>query len=82
MSSRVILLILLAVQVFLIIGFKLFNVELLYYLSLILGIATVGYAFSIQCHACGRRQVFRGLSAFDLRLPGEKCYFCKCDLNK
>lgn len=45
MSSRVILLVLLATQVLLIIGYKLLKFEQLYYPSLILGIATIGYAF-------------------------------------
>ena len=42
------------------------------------GFVVLAYAFSIRCPVptCGARQVFRGWSAFDARLPGEQCYNC------
>lgn len=81
-SARVNLIILLVGQVVLIIGYNIFKAEWLFYSNLVFSIVTVGYAFSIRCNTCGKHQVFRGWSFFDLRLPEEKCYFCKNDLNK
>jgi hypothetical protein len=54
-----------------------------YWLALLGAVAVVAYAFSIRCSApgCGRRQVFRGWSAFDLRWPGERCYHCNAPLD-
>jgi hypothetical protein len=76
-SDRTKLLVLLAIQAVMIVGYKLFDFEWVLYPCLILGIFTYVYAYSIQCPLCGRRQVFRGISAFDIRLPDENCYFCK-----
>ncbi len=81
MHPRARLLMLLGGQVLLSIGYGAFKLGWLYYPSLIWGIITVVYAFSIRCHVCGRRQVVRGASVFDLRLPAEKCYFCKSDIE-
>ena len=49
---------------------------------LIFGIFVVVYAYTIRCPniSCKRRQVFRGSSIFDLRLPSDKCYYCKTKL--
>jgi hypothetical protein len=54
-----------------------------YWLALLGAVVVVAYAFSIRCAApgCGRRQVFRGWSAFDLRWPGERCYHCNAPLD-
>jgi hypothetical protein len=47
-------------------------------LGMCFGIFVLVYAFSIQCPVptCRARQVFRGWSAFDVRLPQEHCYRC------
>jgi hypothetical protein len=47
-------------------------------LGVTLGAAIAMYAWSIRCPAtnCGKRQVFRGWSLFDLRLPADRCYAC------
>jgi hypothetical protein len=54
-----------------------------YWLALFSAVAAFAYAFSIRCSApgCGRRQVFRGWSAFDLRWLGERCYHCNAPLD-
>jgi hypothetical protein len=54
-----------------------------YWLAMLSAIAAFAYAFSIRCSApgCGRRQVFRGWSAFDLCWPGERCYHCNAPLD-
>ena len=53
----------------------------LFYPGLVFFTVLVAYAYSITCPVCGRRQVLRGLSIFDLRLPGERCYSCGCSLG-
>ena len=47
------------------------------------GVFSVLYAFSLRCPnpTCRRRQVFRGWSIFDLRLPEESCYHCGVPLS-
>lgn len=45
-------------------------------LSLAYGTAVMLYAFSLRCQNCKARQVFRGMSIFDLRWPEETCYSC------
>jgi DNA-directed RNA polymerase subunit RPC12/RpoP len=69
-----------AIQVVLILGYQLIA-EFLYYPNLLWFTLTLAYAGSIRCPQCGRRQVFRGLSVFDLRLPGERCYYCGSSLS-
>jgi len=51
--------------------------------GLVFGAVVVGYAFSVRCIStgCGARQVFRGLSAFDVRLPEVRCYKCGMSLQ-
>ena len=53
------------------------------WLALVGGLVLVGYALSIRCPvpSCRRHQVFRGLSIFDFRLPGERCYVCNAPLE-
>ena len=53
-------------------------------LALFGGVALVTYALSIRCPiaSCRRHQVFRGMSVFDLRLPGERCYVCNAPLER
>lgn len=54
------------------------------WLAFLGGFVLVGYALSIRCPApnCRKHQVFRGMSFFDLRLPGERCYVCNTSLVK
>lgn len=47
-----------------------------YWLGLLVGIATVAYAFSLSCSNCGAKQVFRGWSIWDLRWPDTQCWKC------
>jgi hypothetical protein len=51
--------------------------------ALVGGLVLVGYALSIRCpvQSCRRHQVFRGMSVFDFRLPGERCYVCNAPLK-
>lgn len=53
------------------------------WLAVVGGLVLVGYALSIRCPvpSCRRHQVFRGMSIFDLRLPGERCYVCSAPLE-
>ena len=54
-----------------------------FWLPAAVAVGLVVYAFSIRCSvpSCGRRQVFRGVSVFDLRWPGERCYYCRALLK-
>lgn len=54
-----------------------------FWLGLGFGVFVVAYALSLRCPspACRRMQVFRGLSVFDLKWPGEKCYSCGTRLS-
>jgi hypothetical protein len=47
------------------------------------GAFSILYAFSLRCPnpTCRRRQVFRGWSITDLRLPEESCYYCGVSLS-
>jgi hypothetical protein len=69
------LLVLMAADFFVIFAYKAF-VDELFFPAMALVLLTFIYAFKINCKKCRRNQVFRGWSFFDLRLPGEKCYFC------
>lgn len=42
------------------------------------------YAWSIRCPVptCGKRQVFRGGSIFNLHWPGDRCYACGAKLKQ
>jgi hypothetical protein len=53
------------------------------WLAFLGGLVLIGYALTIRCPIanCRRHQVFRGMSVFDLRLPGERCYVCKAPLE-
>lgn len=46
------------------------------------GIFTIGYAYLLKCPVCRAKQVFRGDSFFDLRIPTKKCYLCGCDIDQ
>ena len=52
------------------------------WLAMIGGLVLVGYVLTIRCPipSCRRHQVFRGMSVFDFRLPGERCYVCNAPL--
>jgi len=56
----------------------------LYLLTLAFSVGTVFYAFFTRCPnpECKAPQVFRGLSAFDIRLPSTHCYKCGTPLKK
>ncbi len=58
--------------------------SVLYWTIMGASLALVAYSFQIKCKnpTCGRRQVFRGLSIFDLRLPSNHCYFCSTPLGQ
>lgn len=53
------------------------------WLAMFGGLVLVSYALSIRCPVpgCRRHQVFRGMSVFDFRLPGERCYVCNAPLE-
>jgi hypothetical protein len=54
-----------------------------YWLVLVFNLFVVLYAFSLRCpnSTCQRRQVFRGYSIFDVRWPGNNCYYCGVPLS-
>jgi len=85
------LIVLLAIQLLLTIAYILFGkndqdfteeISWLWVTALVFGSAVMFYAWSIRCSTCHARQVFRGLSFFDLRWPGEVCYSCGGKLSK
>jgi thiamine transporter ThiT len=78
-SLKTKLLVAVAVQVILIVAYRL-GLDWLFYVNLLWGMLTIAYAFSIRCPACHKRQVFRGWSIFDLRLPGAVCFSCGTQL--
>lgn len=80
-AKRRVLIGMIAIQVVLVICYRLIT-ELFYYPNLLWFTLTLAYAWSIRCPQCGRRQVFRGLSFFDLRLPSEHCYYCDSSLSE
>lgn len=51
-------------------------IEWHYILALSFGIFIIIYTLRIKCLKCGARQVFRGFSIWDLRMPEDKCYKC------
>ncbi len=55
-----------------------------FWAALLGAVALVGYALSIRCPVtdCHKLQVFRGMSFFDMRLPGERCYACGASLEQ
>ena len=55
-----------------------FWTDWLFITPLLFGVFTVFYAFNIKCKnpECNAKQVFRGLSFFDIRWPSSKCYKC------
>jgi rRNA maturation endonuclease Nob1 len=81
-SLRMKLLVLLMIQVVLIVSYSILKLDWIFYSNLFCGMLTAVYAFSIQCPACHKQQVFRGWSVFDLRLPSEKCYSCGTRLKE
>jgi len=81
MSKRNNLVILLSITGAISIAYKL-GVSYLFYPAIIFGGLTVIYAFHIKCPNCHRRQVFRGVSIFDLGFPKSNCYNCGSPLNK
>ena len=89
MKPRNKILLAVAGQIVLITAYQL-GYEWLFYPNLLWAAATIAYAMSLRCPVCGRQQVFRGLSVFDMRLPSEKCHFCggtldgvnECDRDK
>lgn len=50
--------------------------EVFFLPTLIAGAVLVWYSLSVRCPYCHKRQVLRGVSIFDLRLPGNACYSC------
>ncbi len=49
---------------------------------LAVGLAIVAYALSLRCDNCGASQVFRGISAFDIRWPEYNCWKCDHEIEK
>ena len=86
MTKRLKLQVLVAIEVLLIVAHKIderffpqpeqFWLSWTYLLALGLGVLVVAYALSLRCGECGARQVFRGLSFFDIRWPEESCHAC------
>lgn len=56
--------------------------DILYIPIMALSAVTLCYAYSIRCRSCGKGQVFRGFSFFDIRLPTDKCYYCSAPLGE
>ena len=81
MAARTIILSGIAVQILITIAYNA-GMEWLFYPGLVFFGVLVAFAYSVSCPVCGRRQVLRGLSIFDLRLPGERCYSCGCSLKE
>jgi uncharacterized membrane protein YeaQ/YmgE (transglycosylase-associated protein family) len=54
-----------------------------YILPIIVGALIVAYLYSIRCpnKSCRARQVLRGPSIFDLRMPADSCYKCNTKLK-
>ena len=73
---------LLVIQVLLIVLYRLFEIDWLFIPTLVFGFLCIAYALSIKCPSCGRGQVIRSMSIFDVKLPSEKCYYCKAFLNE
>jgi len=51
-------------------------IEWHYLLALSFGIFIIIYTLRIKCPKCGARQVFRGFSVWDMRMPQDECYKC------
>ena len=81
MTPRKIILLLLTAVILLDVAYV-FGIKSLFYPIIILAAILVIYAFSVKCKNCGRRQVFRGYSIFDIRLPKDSCYYCHTPLSK
>lgn len=93
MKKNTVLKLLIGIEVVLIVICKLFersdsNLYLFihnwyFWAPLAFGIFVFFYAFNIRCpdRFCNARQVFRGLSFFDIRFPGDKCYRCGANMN-
>lgn len=79
-TPKVRILLAIAGQVILIAAYQ-FDYEWLFYPNLLWAAAMIAYAISLRCPVCGRQQIFRGLSIFDIRLPSEKCHFCGSPLD-
>jgi len=50
--------------------------NIFYWLAMSWGIFIAVYALKIRCPKCHSGQVFRGISAFDIRWPNKKCFKC------
>jgi hypothetical protein len=83
-----------AIEVFLVVLYRLLDTfqesndiqfwrNTFFIIPLIFGVFTVFYAFNIKCKnpECHARQVFRGLSFFDIRWPSSDCYKCGTPLE-
>ena len=81
MSPRSKIISLISIIIVLSIVYKM-GLEILFYPLLFLGAVLVLYALNLRCQYCGERQVFRGYSFFDLRLPKDSCYKCGSPLGK
>jgi predicted RNA-binding Zn-ribbon protein involved in translation (DUF1610 family) len=82
MSQRRILIGALIGQVLLIVAYKVVALQVLFYLNLGWAATLAGIAWNLRCPSCGKRQIFRGWSLLDLRLPAEKCYSCGYSLKQ
>ena len=79
-ATRQVLIGMVAILVVLIACYRLIE-DWLFFPTLAWFTATLYVAKSIRCPQCGRGQVFRGPSAFDIRLPSNRCYFCNSKLS-
>lgn len=54
----------------------------LFYPAIIFGGFALIYAYFIKCPYCHKKQVFRGFSILDIKLPKSNCHYCGSPLNK
>ena len=75
------IIIIVAIECFLVAVYRITEAEMMFYFSLLFGMLVVGFSWNARCPVCKEQQVFRGLSIADVRLPGKKCYACGSELR-
>lgn len=53
-----------------------------FWTGLMFGYYVIYYMYSLACPSCGSKQIWRSPNFLDWRMPDDKCWHCRHDLNK
>lgn len=53
-----------------------------FWIGLMFGYYVMFYAYTLACTECGYKQIWRSPNCMDWRMPEDKCWHCRHNLNE